>query len=236
MPAFRCSLPRQILILLLFTIPFTFFHGMRLDVIYFQDTQFNIHQKQDLELAAFHPLPGRLFIHRTTTDNRLPLDQLIAPNNTIVGDVQFLLDFSIIGFGKCGTSTIMHWLADHEEIKSFRTEIWDLMGFRPDSLIRRLYQELPEGDYKRGYKVRVFFQIILVIASGLFSQSVLFATSPLERLHNVIFWTIIARFFQKQSCLLEFVIRSDGLSLSTVSLGEIRSSLTIQIHEHSLVR
>ena len=148
--AYRCSLPRRILLilLLLLTVSFTFFQSIRLHVNH--DTH-NSMQSEQLELAAFHPpQPHKLSL----TDHRVTLDQLIA-NNTIVGDVQFLLDFSIIGFGKCGTSTMMHWLAGHEEIQSFRTEIWDLMGHRPDNLVRQLYQELPVGNYKRGYKVRL---------------------------------------------------------------------------------
>lgn len=151
----RFSLSRRILILLLCTFLFTLFHIIRVDVSNTQDHQAH---KEKSELVAFHPLPR----YTQQTDNRPPLDELIAPNNTIIGDVQFLLDFSIIGFGKCGTSTIMHWLAGHEEIQSFRMEIWDLMVHRPENLIRRLYQELPAGDYKRGYKVRVMLSCCIV--------------------------------------------------------------------------
>lgn len=154
MPVVRDVLSRRIQIALLSALLLTtlFLHNIiRVDVSSQNDTQIQtIMTPETFELAAFHPPP------RQYTDNRPPLDELIDPNNnTIVGSVQFLLDFSIIGFGKCGTSTMMHWLAGHEDVQSFRTEIWDLMGHRPDQLIRRLYQELPGGgNYKRGYKVR----------------------------------------------------------------------------------
>ena len=71
----------------------------------------------------------------------------------IIGDPQFLLDFAIIGFGKCGTSSMMHWLASHPEVRAFREEVWELMFSRPEKLVQMLYFELPEGHYKRGYKV-----------------------------------------------------------------------------------
>jgi hypothetical protein len=37
-----------------------------------------------------------------------PLDSIIDKNMNIIGDPQPLLDFAIIGFGKCGTSTLMY--------------------------------------------------------------------------------------------------------------------------------
>lgn len=37
-------------------------------------------------------------------------------NNVIVGDMQFLLDFGIIGHAKCGTSTMMLWLGNHSQV------------------------------------------------------------------------------------------------------------------------
>jgi hypothetical protein len=143
---------RRILILLLFTFSLTTLFIRNLKLVPDVPTS-TIIFNETLELAAFHAprLPSTI----THVNNRLPLDQLVDPhNNTIIGDVQFLLDFSIIGFGKCGTSTMMHWLAGHDEVQSFRKEVWDLVGSRPDKLIRRLYQDLPSGNYKRGYKVR----------------------------------------------------------------------------------
>jgi len=90
---------------------------------------------------------------RSINDGRPDLDSLVHnETNEIIGDVQFLLDFAIVGFGKCGTSTMMHWLADHPEVQSFREEVWDLMRHQPGDLVRRLYLDLPPGPYKRGYK------------------------------------------------------------------------------------
>jgi hypothetical protein len=141
---------RKILILLLFSVSLTLLCIRSLKLVPDVPTS-TILFNETLELAAFHAPRASI----THIDDRLPLDQLVDPhNNTIIGDVQFLLDFSIIGFGKCGTSTMMHWLAGHKDIRSFRREVWDLVGFRPDKLIRRLYQDLPAGNYKRGYKVR----------------------------------------------------------------------------------
>ena len=88
-----------------------------------------------------------------TTTSRPPLNTIIDPiNNTVIGDAQFLLDFAIIGFGKCGTSTLMHWLASHtSEIDCFREEIWELIYHKPHNLITLLYKGL-HPDKKRCYK------------------------------------------------------------------------------------
>jgi hypothetical protein len=37
-----------------------------------------------------------------------PLDSIVDQNLTIIGDPQPVLDFAIIGFGKCGTSTLLY--------------------------------------------------------------------------------------------------------------------------------
>jgi hypothetical protein len=85
--------------------------------------------------------------------DRPAFHDLLGPNRTIVGDVQFLLDFAVIGFGKCGTTTMMNWLADHSEVQCFRQEIWELMYGNVDTLISLLYFDLlPGSEYKRGYK------------------------------------------------------------------------------------
>jgi hypothetical protein len=98
-------------------------------------------------------LRERSRIRRTRMINytRPRLSELIS-NGTVIGDPQFLLDFVVAGFGKCGTSTMMHWLADHPEVQSFRDEIWELMRSNPAGLIDMLYNSLPPGHYKRGYK------------------------------------------------------------------------------------
>jgi hypothetical protein len=84
---------------------------------------------------------------------RPPLDSLVSSPLNVTGDVQFLLDFAIIGFGKCGTSTMMRWLAAHPQVAAFDHEVWELMQSRPGNLVRLLYLDLPEGEYyKRGYK------------------------------------------------------------------------------------
>lgn len=82
---------------------------------------------------------------------RNALDTIIS-NDTIIGDASWLLDFGIIGFGKCGTSTMMVWLKEHPEVQAFGMELRDLMIKRPHELVRRLYTELLPGPYQRGYK------------------------------------------------------------------------------------
>ena len=65
--------------------------------------------------------------------SRPRLDSIVAAppdgqkKSAVIGDPQFLLDWVVAGFGKCGTSTMMHWLANHPEVQSFREEIWELM-------------------------------------------------------------------------------------------------------------
>lgn len=81
-----------------------------------------------------------------------PLESIIDDDDTIIGSPQVLLDFAIIGMGKCGTSTLMHWLADHPELQCLRSEVWALPGKDPGRLIRRLHKNLKHPYRQRGYK------------------------------------------------------------------------------------
>lgn len=84
---------------------------------------------------------------------RPPLQSLIDVHGNITGDVQFLLDIVITGFGKTGTTALMKALADHPEIACFRQEIWELIHSRPAHLVQLLYKGLPASPHlKRCYK------------------------------------------------------------------------------------
>jgi hypothetical protein len=117
------------------------------------------HQVQERDLFT-HASPETAASTSNHTSSRPPLETLLrmSKNNKILvqGNVSFLLDFGILGFGKCGTSTMMHWLADHPEIRAFRHEKFELVQRKLGSFVRQLYQELPADkdgiQYKRGYK------------------------------------------------------------------------------------
>lgn len=103
------------------------------------DVVANTERERWLKLEKLYPRP--------------PLNNILDPHNgTITGDVSWLLDFSIIGFGKCGTSTLMEWLDKHPDLQCIQEEVWALVFGRPKGLIKRLYNDLPPGPYKRGYK------------------------------------------------------------------------------------
>ena len=67
-----------------------------------------------------------------------PLESLIQ-NSTIVGDVSFLLDAAILGFAKCGTTTLSGWFDNHPEMKSIPQESFALLGNQPQRLTKWLY-------------------------------------------------------------------------------------------------
>jgi len=86
-------------------------------------------------------------------EGRPPLSSLIDDYQNITGDVQFLLDFAIIGHPKTATTTILYWLRSHPEILMPRHEVRSLRKGKPAALVEELYTSLPAGSlYKRGYK------------------------------------------------------------------------------------
>lgn len=92
--------------------------------------------------------------HQQTSQShtaRPPLETLVNGTH-IIGNVKSFLDFAIIGFPKCGTTSFSLWLRKHPEIEISGAEWYDLSKGKPESLVVNLYNQLREGNYKRGYK------------------------------------------------------------------------------------
>ena len=103
-----------------------------------------IPQLEDFERHALNKNMTRI----TTSASRPPLESLIQ-DEEIIGDPQFLLDFAVVGYAKCGTTTMMDWLSRHSETRVFPYEVFDLSRKKPAEMVRKLYT-LEHG--KRGYK------------------------------------------------------------------------------------
>jgi len=84
-------------------------------------------------------------------DNRPPYYELVDPDGNITGNLEDLLHFAVVGFGKCGTTSMISWLDEHHELQTYPREIYDLMFGRVSEFVRRIYT-MPVGNYKRGYK------------------------------------------------------------------------------------
>lgn len=96
---------------------------------------------------------GEISTNKKKKKARPPLESLIKDaDRGVTGHVSFLLDWAIIGHAKAATSFIMKWLSKHPEVKTWDKEVCDLYDNKPAGLVKRLYTELPEGKYKRGFK------------------------------------------------------------------------------------
>lgn len=97
-------------------------------------------------------------IHNASYYNQIdvawpPLKSLIADANaSVVGDVQFLLDFAIIAHPKTATSSMLHWFRSHPEIQMHDQENHALASGKPAELVADLYHLETGHMYKRGYK------------------------------------------------------------------------------------
>ncbi|EEC47017.1 predicted protein [Phaeodactylum tricornutum CCAP 1055/1] len=82
---------------------------------------------------------------------RPPLESIVQGWN-VSGDASWLLNVAVIGFPKCGTSTLMQHLESHPEVQMFTKERCELSGRQEATLIRDLYRQMPAGDFVRGIK------------------------------------------------------------------------------------
>jgi hypothetical protein len=75
-------------------------------------------------------------------DNQQSIPSLrsIVQGWNITGDASWLLQFSIVGFPKSGTSTLMWHLRDHPEIRMFADERCELGANQHARLIRDMYR------------------------------------------------------------------------------------------------
>lgn len=70
----------------------------------------------------------------------------------VVGDPQWLLNFAISAFPKCGTSTLMHYFSKNSEVHIHKDERCDLGSNQHARLIKDIYSDFPTGDFVRGIK------------------------------------------------------------------------------------
>mmetsp|Transcript_11260 Transcript_11260/g.18650 ORF Transcript_11260/g.18650 Transcript_11260/m.18650 type:complete len:432 (-) Transcript_11260:1857-3152(-) len=82
---------------------------------------------------------------------RPPVEQVVKGWN-VTGDPQWLINFAITAFPKCGTSTLMHYFANNPEVQIPEKERCELGANQHVPLIRDMYQEFPAGDFVRGIK------------------------------------------------------------------------------------
>ena len=85
---------------------------------------------------------------------RLPLSEFVV-NNEIRGDVQFLLDFCVLGHSRTGTTSIVNWLNNDDKSIAIlpAASSGSLHQGKPAKLVQDLYQ-LPakQPAEKRGFK------------------------------------------------------------------------------------
>jgi hypothetical protein len=94
---------------------------------------------------------GEYFFRENPGDDRPPFDTVVDEYGNVTGNVEDLLHFAVIGFGKCGTTSMISWLDAHPELQTYPKEIYDMMFGRVGEMVRKIYS-MPVGKFKRGYK------------------------------------------------------------------------------------
>lgn len=124
-----------------------------------------VRQKKDSVLPLLHlhspnasnPQTASLISNTNTKKQFLPVgyrppkNTVLDDNKKVIGDVKSLIQFAVIGFGKCGTTSIISWLDQHPELITYSIEIYDMMFGRVGDVVEKMYT-LQDGPYKRGYK------------------------------------------------------------------------------------
>ena len=89
--------------------------------------------KQGLSIFAFF-----------NTTLKPPIDVFMDSNNTPTKHIQHLLDYAIVGFAKCGTTSLGEWFHSHPELGGSEVENYDFQSdFR--ILTQALYKTIPEN-------------------------------------------------------------------------------------------
>jgi hypothetical protein len=134
----------------------------------------------------------------------LPLLKTLVKENQIVANVSFLLDFAIIGFPKCGTTTLQHWLDEHPQIDTTPNENYLNMANASDKLVRLLHplkkQQLLRKKHKHllGYKET---KDIYSPQSHYSFASHWYNTKLIVSTRHPILWYVSYRFVCRHDCL-----------------------------------
>jgi hypothetical protein len=82
-----------------------------------------------------------------------PSAKALFDGSNVTGDVSWLLNLAIIGFGKCGTSSMVGHFSQHKQISMMHREHCEFTWRDDDTiLLKALESELPHGNYMRGLK------------------------------------------------------------------------------------
>lgn len=100
-----------------------------------------LHQQS---LATSTP-KDRLLSDNVEPQPRPPLSTIVNGYN-ITGDPSWLLNFAVIGFPKCGTSTLMHHLESHPEVSMFKDERCENSFNQHAVLMKDLYEKFPASN------------------------------------------------------------------------------------------
>jgi hypothetical protein len=102
--------------------------------------------KTDRIPGSFPPLSSLIVASASTQDNlSRQLQEPPKVSLQVVGDVQFLLDYAIVGFSKCGTTTLLKWIRRDPDVRTFKREIHEIIHDNPGRLVERLYQNILEN-------------------------------------------------------------------------------------------
>jgi hypothetical protein len=93
-------------------------------------------------LSSFGP-KNAITLHDNLEPIPRPHLSTLVQGWNITGDVSWLLQFSIVGFPKTGTSTLMFHLRDHPEIHMFPHERCEMSYNQHVRLIEDMYRKFP---------------------------------------------------------------------------------------------
>lgn len=111
-------------------------------------------KKKDEDKGVLRKDPNemKLEFREDPGDGRPPFSSIVdKKNGEIMGDVSDLLQYAIVGFGKCGTTTMRDWLNTHPKIQCYPNEVYDMMQSNVPKVIERVYS-MPPGNFTRGFK------------------------------------------------------------------------------------
>lgn len=103
------------------------------------DARSEIIAKTERIPGTFPPLSSLLEVDSTSPSSSQEEAKVTL---RLVGNVQFLLDYAIVGFSKCGTTTLLKWIQRDPNVLTFKREIHELVNDNPGRLVERLYQNI----------------------------------------------------------------------------------------------
>lgn len=184
-----------------------------------------------LQLRAHPPLLSSLIIRGRAAHDNVP-----EKIGRVIGEVDWMMDFAIIGFAKCGTSFVKSWLNTSNQVHLDPREVAGLSTNKPVSVVNVLYKALQKFDPPKTNRMGIKFPGDVDSETALDLYRTLFpSTNMIVLLRHPILWFQSFYNFRYRAVVHSKQKRFDAEANTTTANEFSYDTSTVMMHPNDLI-